>query len=142
MTRAMCKRVEESKHAATAAACHAHASRQETASATSAMASRASTMALRIEGHLAKIEDKVESRAAVTPTKQTHPALAAGARRPLDDRLKDQPAAPAADPAEDAFHRRHQAAGPGDPTGFLWYSHDLIEIPITTILLATDRVDR
>ena len=106
------------------------------------MASTAATMALRIEGHLAKIEDKVESRAAVTPTKQTHPALAAGARRPLDDRLKDQPAAPAADPAEDAFHRRHQAAGPGDSTGFLWYSHDLIEIPITTILLATDRTDR
>ena len=50
-------------------------------------------MALRIEGHLAKIEDKVESRAAVTNTKQTHPALAAGARRPFDDRLEDQPAA-------------------------------------------------
>ena len=65
-------------------------SRQDTASATSAMASTAATMALRIEGHLAKIEGKVESRAAVTTTKQTHPGedpedseIAARAVRPL-----------------------------------------------------------
>ena len=37
---------------------------------------------------------------------------------------------------EDAIHAEI------DPSGVLWYSNDLIEIPIPTILLATDRIDR